>query len=79
MEERCERSKVVGIKQVKKALREGRVLTVYLADDADPALIEPLEEICRGEGVEILRAQSMKELGKAFSISVGAACAAIIR
>ena len=35
-----EQSRVVGIKQVKKALREGRALEVILADDADPALTE---------------------------------------
>ena len=43
MEEHMEQSRVVGIKQVKKALREGRALEVILADDADPALTEPLE------------------------------------
>ena len=32
-----EQSRVVGIKQVKKARREGRALEVILADDADPA------------------------------------------
>ena len=46
-----EQSRVVGIKQVKKALREGRALEVILADDADPALTEPLEAACREAGV----------------------------
>ena len=54
MEEHCQSKKVVGIKQVKKALREGRALEVILADDADPALIEPLEEACREAGVVLL-------------------------
>ena len=79
MEEHRESKKVVGIKQVKKALREGRALEVILADDADPALTEPLEEACRAVGVPTRHTASMKELGKACSISVGAACAAYVR
>ena len=74
-----EQSRVVGIKQVKKALREGRALEVILADDADPALIEPLEGACLEAGVPTTRAASMKELGRACAISVGAACAAFVR
>ena len=77
MEEHRESKKVVGIKQVKKALREG--LEVILADDADPALIEPLEEACREAGVPTKHTASMKELGRACSIAVGAACAAYVR
>ena len=79
MEEHRQSKKVVGIKQVKKALREGRALEVILADDADPALTEPLEEACRAAGIPTRHAASMKELGKACSISVGAACAAYVR
>ena len=79
MDEQCETKKVVGIKQVRKALREHRALEVILADDADPALLEPLEQACREGGVPVKHAASMKELGKACSISVGAACAATVR
>ena len=76
MEEQSKSKKVVGIKQVRKALREGSVKKIWLADDADPALTEPLEKACREAGIEVLRAVTMKELGRACSISVGAACAA---
>ena len=76
MEELSRSKKVVGIKQVRKALREGRVQKIWLADDADPALTEPLETACRDNGIEVLRVVTMKELGRACSISVGAACAA---
>ena len=76
MGEQSKSKKVVGIKQVRKALREGSVKKIWLADDADPALTEPLEKACREAGIEVLRAVTMKELGRACSISVGAACAA---
>ena len=79
MEEHRGSKKVVGIKQVRKALREGRALEVILADDADPALTEPLEQTCREAGVKLSRAASMTELGRACSIAVGAACAAFVR
>ena len=79
MEEHRQSKKVVGIKQVKKALREGRALEVILADDADPALTEPLEASCREAGVKVTHTASMKELGRACSIAVGAACAAYVR
>ena len=79
MEELSRSKKVVGIKQVRKALREGCVKKLWLADDADPALTEPLETACRDNGIEVRRVVTMKELGRACSISVGAACAAEIK
>ena len=79
MEEQSRSKKVVGIKQVRKALREGRARKIWLADDADPALTEPLETACRENGIEVLRVVTMKELGRACAISVGAACAAFVR
>lgn len=39
--------KVVGMKQLRRALNEHRALAVFLADDADPALTGPIETRCR--------------------------------
>ena len=71
--------KLIGTKQVLKALKAGRVAAVYVADDADPILREPLVEQCRAEGVELVEIATMKELGKLCQIHVGAACAALLR
>ena len=68
--------KVVGVKQVRRALLNGRATRVYLARDADPQLIRPLEELAREQGVETLWFDSMKELGRDCGIAVGAAVAA---
>ena len=38
--------KVVGVKQLKRALREGRAQRVFLAEDADPHLIAPVVQLC---------------------------------
>ncbi len=71
--------KVVGIKQLRRALGAGSVRKAFLADDADPRLTEPLAELCESLGVESERVGSMKELGKAAGIDIGAAAAGILR
>lgn len=70
--------KVVGLKQLRKALHTGRAKKVFLALDADPALTEPLAEECKKQGIEVVPVPSMKQLGAAFSIAVDAAVAAIL-
>lgn len=72
------KAKVVGAKQVRRALESGRALTVFLADDADPKVTGPISEACAEKGVEAETVPSMKELGKACGISVGAAVAATV-
>ena len=71
--------KVIGTKQLRKALKAGRVQTAYVASDADPMLREPLVGQCRDAGVEVIPVATMKELGKLCQIHVGAACAALLR
>lgn len=70
--------KVVGVKQVRRALLNGRATRVYLARDADPQLAQPLERQARERGVDITWAESMKALGRACGIAVGAACGAVV-
>ena len=71
--------KVIGTKQLRKALKAGRVRTAYVAADADPILREPLFEQCRSADVELVEVATMKELGRLCGIHVGAACAALLR
>ena len=70
--------KVVGIKQLRKFLKEGKVLRAFAADDADPRLTEPLAQQCQSLGVELIWVPTMAELGKTCGISVGAAAAGIL-
>ena len=70
--------KVVGIKQLRKALGRNAVRTVFLARDADPALTEPLEALARESAVPVEWISDMKELGQACGIAVGAAAAGIL-
>ena len=69
---------VVGSKQLKKAVKAGRVRFVYLAENADPAVTEPLETLCADNQIQITWVPTMAELGRVCGIEVGAAAAAVI-
>ena len=69
---------IVGAKQLKKALRAGRVRQVYLAVNADPAVTEPLANACTESSIPVAWIRSMSELGRACGIDVGAATAAVV-
>ncbi len=69
---------VVGAKQLKKALQKGLARYVLLAENADPALTEPIAELCRQAGVPFSSVATMAQLGHACGIEVGAAAAAVI-
>lgn len=71
--------RVVGIKQVRRALSGHCALAVFVADDADPALTEPIAESCCEAGIMLVRVSSMAELGNACRISVAASAAALVR
>ena len=71
-------AKVVGVKQV-RALSDGRAKRLYLAQDADPQLTRPLAEQAGAQGIKVCWHPSMKELGRACGIAVGAAVAVTLK
>ena len=73
------KDKVVGIKQLKKALSDGRAAKVFLAQDADPKLLGPIRESCESGGVPMEEVPTMAELGRACGIEVGSAVAGLLR
>ena len=70
--------KVIGVKQSRKAVREGRAKRVYLACDADPAITEPVAESCASAGIPMETAYTMAQLGQACRITVGASVVAVL-
>lgn len=70
--------KVVGVKQARRALAAGRARRLYLAKDADPQLTRPLERQAREAGVAVVWADTMRALGRACGVAVGAAAAAAV-
>lgn len=69
---------VVGSKQLRKALERGRASCVYLAGNADPAITEPIELMCKQYHIKCAWVPSMLDLGHACGIEVGAAAAAAV-
>ena len=70
--------KVVGVRQLRKAVGRGEIRRVFLADDADPAVTEPVEALARDCAVPVTRVPSMRELGQACGIAVGASAAGLL-
>jgi large subunit ribosomal protein L7A len=74
--QRKEHTCLAGTKQTRKAILNGLAEAVLLAEDADPAITEPLEELCRQRHITVHWISSMKELGSLCGLAVGAAAAA---
>ena len=69
---------VVGSKQLKKAVKAGRARYVFLAENADPAVTEPLAILCTANHIQITWVPSMAELGRVCGIEVGAAAVTVV-
>ena len=78
LEDLSSKDKVVGLKQVRRAIACGWAGHVFLARDADPQLTGPLEDCCREAGVPVAGGHTMAQLGRACSIAVGTAAAAAL-
>lgn len=74
-----EARKVIGTKQVTKLLKRQGAEMVFVAEDADKAVTAPLRELCEAQGVELVTVKTMRELGRACSIEVKTAAAAILK
>ncbi|AFI26649.1 MULTISPECIES: 50S ribosomal protein L7ae-like protein [Bacillus] len=72
------KSIIIGTKQTVKALKRGSVKEVVVAKDADPILTSSVVSLAEDQGISVLMVESMKKLGKACGIEVGAAAVAII-
>lgn len=71
-------NKVVGTKQVKRAIINENVDIVYIAKDADSNVVGDILDICKDKAIEIIYVDTMKELGNYCGIDVNAATAAIL-
>jgi large subunit ribosomal protein L7A len=69
---------VIGTKQTVRALKEGKVQEVIVAEDADAFVINKVLEAAKEANIPVTKVDSMKKLGKACKIQVGAAAVAII-
>ncbi|UOQ44625.1 50S ribosomal protein L7ae-like protein [Halobacillus salinarum] len=68
---------VIGTKQTLKAMKNGEVTEVITAEDADQSMTEKVARLAKQLGIPHARVTSMRELGRACGIDVGAATVAI--
>ncbi len=71
--------KVVGTKQVTRALKAGSAARVYVAADADTFIYQQVIRAAEEAGVPCVRVGTMKELGMTAGVEVAAASAAVLR
>lgn len=69
--------KAVGLRQTLKEIEAGNVKTVIIAKDAEEKILSNIESICISKNIEMIYVDSMKLLGKACGIDVGAAVVSI--
>ncbi len=67
---------IIGAKQVKNAIREGRAEKVYIASDCDTDVIDPVKKLAEEGNIRIVYISTRKELGEMCGIGVKASCAA---
>lgn len=67
----------VGVKQSTKAIATDRAFVLFVANDADQNIIKKVIDLAVERSIEIVYVDTMKELGRACNIDVGAATAVI--
>ena len=70
-----ERLRVVGVKQVTRALRAGKLRRVYLASDAAQRLTKALESEAEALHVSVEWVPTMGEIARRFHVDVPSAAA----
>ena len=71
--------KVVGTKQVLRALKAGTVSRVYAANDADTFIYQQVVRAAEEAGVPCVKAANMKELGMICGVDVPTAAAGLLK
>lgn len=71
--------KIVGTKQVRRAINNEEVGVVYIAKDADAKIVDEISTACNEKQIEIIYVNSMRELGEICKIDVNAATAALLK
>jgi large subunit ribosomal protein L7A len=72
-------NRVVGQRQVLRALDGNKAARVYLGKDADGFIYHRINGLCEEKNVPVTVVDSMQELGKLCSVDVPAAAAAVLK
>ena len=71
--------RVVGTKQLLRALDEGKVAQAFVAGDADLLLTKRVTDRCSKMNIPCEQVESMEKLGRACGIDVKAAAAGLLK
>ncbi len=72
-------SKAIGIKQTLKAVENDTAKVVFIAMDADEKITGSLKELCLSNDIALEYVDTMKQLGKAVGIEVGASAVCLLK
>lgn len=72
-------NKIIGLKQTLKVIQSDKAVKIYLASDADEYIKKSILEASAQKNLEIVYVNTMKELGEACGIDIGASTAAVIQ
>ncbi|MCY0887437.1 MAG: ribosomal L7Ae/L30e/S12e/Gadd45 family protein [Alicyclobacillaceae bacterium] len=75
---RLAKNRTIGLNQTLKAMQQLAAREVYVARDAEPRVLQPVLQLAEQQGLSLVWVDSMRMLGKACGIEVGAATAAIL-
>ncbi|MEF9935221.1 MAG: ribosomal L7Ae/L30e/S12e/Gadd45 family protein [Clostridium sp.] len=76
--EKLPNTRIVGAKQTIKAVKSAKVKIVYLAENAEEKVLNPILDCCKQQGVEVIMIPTMQKLGQLCNIDVSAAAACTI-
>jgi len=68
---------IIGTKQTLKAMKNGQVSEVFIADDADKHITDKVASLAEELEIPCQHVDSMRKLGTACGIEVGASTAAV--
>ncbi len=71
-------SVVTGRKQTLRAIQSGKAKAVFIAKDAQEDLRAEIRSACQAAGTDCIEADSMRQLGAAAGIQVGASACAVL-
>ncbi|MBQ4158145.1 MAG: ribosomal L7Ae/L30e/S12e/Gadd45 family protein [Clostridia bacterium] len=72
-------AKTVGMRTTIRAIESGAAYHAFIAEDADVFITRRVQELCQAKDIPYTRVESMKMLGEACGVQVGAACAALVK
>ncbi len=68
---------IIGIKQTLRAMKNGEISEVYIAEDADHHITNQVIELAEEQSIPYTSVPSKKDLGIACGIDVGTSTAAV--